>query len=67
MTPQTRITPSVYPVYSVAPSADHASDVHECCTPFFDVGGKSGRSSTTVDLLSRSQILTHEAVAAQSQ
>lgn len=62
-TVQTRIRLSVYPANKVCPSADHASESTVTPWPL----GFSARSSSTVFLLSRSQILMTEPAAAQSQ
>ena len=67
LTVQTRIWQSVYPVKRVPPSADHCREVQKGGTDFLPTGGNSGLSSSTMDLDSRSQILTQDCVAAQSQ
>merc|ERR1712227_1007342 len=66
-TDHTRLLLSVYPVKSVLPSEDHARHVQYGSMEFLPSGGKSGLSSSTTDLDSRSQILTHCCVAAHSQ
>ena len=49
------------------PSADQLREVQKGAMDFLPTGGNSGRSSSTMDFDSRSQILTHPWVAAHSQ
>ena len=66
LTCQTRMRLSEYPEKRVWPSADQARERH-CGGMHVAVPGTSGRSSSTMFLLSRSQILMVGPVAAHSQ